>query len=80
MDKWRADGGLEAMREKKRELEENHEDVDRATLGDPKLFLNFKALCASVDRGRLIFKDPEIAFVKATGEYLVNIEEENSKN
>ena len=70
-EKWRKDGGLKKMREKKRELEKNFEDIDRATLAEPQLFLNFKALCSRVDLGKLIFKDPEFAFIKSTGEYLI---------
>ncbi|MCH2208585.1 MAG: hypothetical protein MK132_22310 [Lentisphaerales bacterium] len=80
VDKWKAEGGLQAMRDKIRELEKNAEDINRASLAEPKLFLNFKALCASVERGRLIFKDPEIAFVKASGEYLVKPETESGTN
>jgi hypothetical protein len=76
VDKWKADGGLKAMREKERELEKNAEDIDRASLSDPKLFVNFKALCYSVDRGRLIFKNPEAIFIKATGEYLIKPKDE----
>ncbi|MCM8534352.1 MAG: hypothetical protein NE334_00285 [Lentisphaeraceae bacterium] len=76
---WRKNGGLQKMRDKKRDLEKRFEDIDRATLAEPKLFLNFKALCASVNIGKLIFKDPEFAFIKATGEYIVKSEPAKKK-
>ncbi|MCM8529840.1 MAG: hypothetical protein NE330_01660 [Lentisphaeraceae bacterium] len=78
-DDWRKNGGLQKMRDKKRDLEKKFEDIDRATLADPKLFLNFKALCASVNIGKLVFKDPEFAFIKKTGEYIVKKELKKKK-
>ena len=71
VDAWKKDGGLKKYREALSKLRKSGEELDRKVIANPKLYITFRARCKGMDKGRLIFDEPEFIYVDGVEEYLL---------
>ncbi|MCM8539202.1 MAG: hypothetical protein NE328_02935 [Lentisphaeraceae bacterium] len=71
VDAWKKDGGLKKYKDAVKKAKETGEEIIRKDVADPKLYITFKATCKGMDKGRLVFDEPEYIYVEGPEEYLL---------
>ena len=68
---WKKNGGVKKYRDAVNEAKKTGAEIDRKVIANPKLYVTFKAKCKGMDKGRLIFEDPEFIYIDGTEEFLL---------
>ena len=71
IDSWKKSGGLKKYRDALSKAKKSGEEIDRKVVANPKLYITFKARCKGMDKGRLVFDEPEFIYLDGPEEYLL---------
>lgn len=71
IEKWKKSGGMKKYRDALKDAEKTGAEVDRKVIANKNLYVTFSAKCTGMDKGRLIFGDPEYIYMDGPEEFLL---------